>query len=61
MRIKLRDEDLHRSFRSGDLPGTLDAMEPGAVRPEAYDLVVLAMSEPQYAGPEADEVTVVRY
>ena len=27
VRIKLRDEDLHRSIRSGDLPGALDAME----------------------------------
>ncbi len=49
VRIKLRDEDLHRHFRSSDLPGTLDAAEPADVRPEAYDLVVLAMSEPQYA------------
>ncbi len=52
VRIKLRDEDLHRAFRSDDLPGNLDAAEPGDVRPEAYDLVVLAMSEPQYAGAE---------
>ena len=46
VRIKLRDEDMHRAFRSNDLPGTLDAMEPAEVRPEAYDLIVLAMSEP---------------
>ncbi|MEO1536272.1 MAG: hypothetical protein AAFR73_00950 [Pseudomonadota bacterium] len=52
VRIKLRDEDEHRAFRSDDLPGTLDAMEPVDVRPEAYDLIVLAMSEPQYAGGE---------
>lgn len=52
VRIKLRDEDLHRPFRSDNLPGALDAMEPGAVQPEAYDLVVLAMSEPQYAGAD---------
>ena len=50
VRIKLRDEDLHRPFRSRDLKGTLDAMEPDDVRIEAYDLVVLAMSEPQFAG-----------
>ena len=49
VRIKLRDEDLHRPFRSGDLKGTLDATETGEVRVEAYDLVVLAMSEPQFA------------
>ncbi len=52
VRIKLRDEDLHRPFRSSDMLGTLTAAEPGDVRPEAYDLVVLAMSEPQYAGSE---------
>jgi hypothetical protein len=50
VRIKLRDEDLHRPFRSRDLKGMLDAMEPDDVRIEAYDLVVLAMSEPQFAG-----------
>ena len=49
VRIKLRGEDLRRPFRSMDLPGTLDAMVPGEVRLEAHDLVVLAMSEPQYA------------
>ena len=50
VRIKLRDEDLHRPFRSRDLKGTLDAMEPDDVRIKAYDLVVLVMSEPQFAG-----------
>ena len=52
VRIRLRDEDLHRPYRSRDLKGTLDAMEPGEVRTDAYDLVVLAMSEPQYAGAD---------
>ena len=49
VRIRLRDEDSHRSFKSGDLPGTLDAKTPDQVVPEDYDMVVLAMSEPQYA------------
>ena len=53
VRIKLRGEDLHRPFRSPDLQGTLDAMVPGEVRLEAHDLVVLAMSEPQYASADA--------
>ncbi|MFN3207527.1 MAG: ketopantoate reductase family protein [Roseovarius sp.] len=48
VRIKLRDEDEHRAFRSEDLPGTLDARAPGDVTPEDYDLIALAMSEPQY-------------
>ncbi|EEE35594.1 Ketopantoate reductase PanE/ApbA family [Rhodobacteraceae bacterium KLH11] len=48
VRIKLRDEDQHRSFKSGDLPGKLDAKTPEQVNPEDYDMVALAMSEPQY-------------
>lgn len=56
VRIKLRDEDAHRAFRSNDLPGSLDAMEPSKVQPGDYDLVVLAMSEPQYGGAEVREL-----
>src|SRR6056297_68433 len=48
VRIKLRDEDEHRSFRSHDLPGTLNALPPEDVNPADYDMVALAMSEPQY-------------
>ena len=48
VRIKLRDEAEHRSFRSGDLPGALDAKTPEEVNPDDYDMVALAMSEPQY-------------
>ena len=49
VRIKLRDEDAHRSFFSRDLPGSLDATTPEDARPEDYDLVCLAMQEPQYS------------
>ncbi len=49
VRIKLRDEDTHRSIRSGDLPGRLDAKAPEEVDPSKYDLVGLAMQEPQYS------------
>ncbi len=52
VRIKLRDEDEHRAFRSDDLPGTLDALAPSDVEPTKYDLVALAMSEPQYASED---------
>ncbi|MDJ0637385.1 MAG: 2-dehydropantoate 2-reductase N-terminal domain-containing protein [Paracoccaceae bacterium] len=52
VRIKLRDEDTHRSFKSVDMPGTLDAKTPSAVNPGDYDLVALAMSEPQYGTEE---------
>ncbi|WKA30965.1 ketopantoate reductase family protein [Bradyrhizobium roseum] len=49
VRIKLRDEAAHRPILSRDLPGVLDAVEPGDVDPSRYDLVGLAMQEPQYA------------
>lgn len=48
VRIKLRDEDEHRAFHSSDLAGKLDALAPEDVDPAGYDLVALAMSEPQY-------------
>jgi len=48
VRIKLRDEATHRAIRSRDLPGTLDAMPPEDVDVPRYDLVGLAMQEPQY-------------
>jgi hypothetical protein len=53
VRIKLKDEETHRAIRSGDLPselngGRLDAKTPEEVDPSDYDLVGLAMQEPQY-------------
>ena len=48
VRIKLRDEPAHRSIFSHDLPGTLDATAPADVDLTRYDLVGLAMQEPQY-------------
>ena len=48
VRIKLRDEDTHRSIFSRDLPGKLDAAAPHDVDVSRYDLVGLAMQEPQY-------------
>jgi hypothetical protein len=49
VRIKLRDEAVHRAIFSRDLPGKLDATEPGTVDIKRYDMVALAMQEPQYA------------
>ncbi|MDR4306738.1 hypothetical protein IHQ68_08915 [Chelatococcus sambhunathii] len=49
VRIKLRDEPEHRSIFSRDLPGKLDATPPQDVDVSRYDLVILAMQEPQYA------------
>ncbi len=49
VRIKLKGEDEHRSIRSNDLPGTLNACTPQDVDTSGYDMVGLAMQEPQYA------------
>ena len=51
VRLKLRDEPHHREIRSADLPGKLDAVTPEDGRPEDYDIVGLAMQEPQYSAP----------
>jgi len=48
VRIKLRDEPSHRSIFSRDLPGKVDATTPPDVDLSRYDLVGLAMQEPQY-------------
>ena len=48
VRIKLRDETEHRAIRSADLPGTVSALTPEEVVPGDYDLIGLAMQEPQY-------------
>jgi hypothetical protein len=48
VRIKLRDEPNHRAIFSRDLPGKLDATSPDKVDLSRYDLVGLAMQEPQY-------------
>ena len=48
VRIKLRDEPEHRAIRSHELPGTVNAAPPEQVDVSRYDLVVLAMQEPQY-------------
>lgn len=52
VRIKLKDEDQHRAIFSRDLPGKLDATTPADVDLSRYDMVALAMSEPQYAHAE---------
>ncbi|HZT17923.1 MAG TPA: 2-dehydropantoate 2-reductase N-terminal domain-containing protein, partial [Dongiaceae bacterium] len=49
VRIRLKGEEEHRAIRSKDLPGRLTAAAPQEVVASAYDLVGLAMQEPQYA------------
>lgn len=52
VRIKLRGEDTHRAFHSEALPGNVDAVTPSEADPKAYDMIALAMSEPQYGTDE---------
>ena len=52
VRIKLRGEEDHRAFASADQPGALNAVTPAQADPAAYDMVALAMSEPQYGTEE---------
>jgi hypothetical protein len=51
VRLKLRGEDEPRLLKSGDFPGNVDAVTPEQAKPEEYDLVALAMQEPQYGEP----------
>src|SRR5437016_12360281 len=48
VRLKLRDDAVHRAIFSRDLPGKLDATEPQAVDISRYDLVAPAMHEPPH-------------
>lgn len=56
VRIKLRDEKTHRSFFSRSLKGGMDAATPEDARPKNYDLVCLAMQEPQYSHPALSDL-----
>jgi len=49
VRIKLKGEDEHRTIRSNDLSGNLLACRPQDIAASGYDMVGLAMQEPQYA------------
>ncbi|MBL4767862.1 MAG: hypothetical protein JKY94_09130 [Rhodobacteraceae bacterium] len=51
VRIRLRDEADHRTIWSGDLPGCVNAVPPQQAHPEEYDMIGLAMQEPQYSAP----------
>ena len=52
VRLQLRGEGAHRSIRSADLPGRVDAVTPAGADAAAYDMVGLAMQEPQYAADD---------
>ena len=48
VRIKLISEAEHRVLRSIKFPGKVEAKTPEEVDPSDYDLICLAMQEPQY-------------
>ena len=48
VRLTLRGENETRLLKSGDFRGKLNASTPDKARPEDYDLIALAMQEPQY-------------
>ena len=49
VRLKLKGEDEHRTIHSNDLPGNLSASTPQDLDAAGFDMVGLAMQEPQYA------------
>ena len=56
VRLKLRDESEPRLIWSGDCAGTLDAVVPGDANPADFDIVALAMQEPQFGAPEIRDI-----
>ena len=56
LRIPVKGREGLVEIRSHDLPGQLSAGSPGEVDPSEYDLVALAMQEPQYRVPEVRQL-----
>jgi hypothetical protein len=54
MPIRGRDDLVERDSRKA--PGTLTAASPGEVNPSDFDLIALAMQEPQYRSPGVREL-----
>ncbi len=52
VRVPVKDRDELVELDSDQAPGTLSASGPDAVDPADFDLVGLAMQEPQYSHPE---------
>jgi hypothetical protein len=57
VRMPVKGRDGLVEIDSRKLPGKLSADGPGAVNPADYDLVALAMMEPQYRSPGVRELT----
>jgi hypothetical protein len=56
VRIPVKGREGLLEVNSRALPGTLTAGGPAGVNPSEYDLVVLAMQEPQYRSPGVREL-----
>ncbi|MGZ5650686.1 MAG: ketopantoate reductase family protein [Usitatibacter sp.] len=56
VRMPVKDRDGLVEVRSHELPGQVTAATPDAVNPGYYDLVALAMQEPQYRSPGVGEL-----
>ncbi|MEO0910738.1 MAG: hypothetical protein AAFX96_10495, partial [Pseudomonadota bacterium] len=48
VRLQLKRGDEYQEYHSDDLPGKVDAVTPDDAHPQDYDLIALAMQEPQY-------------
>ncbi len=56
VRLPVRGRDTMLEIDSRTAPGSLSATTPDAVDPAGYDLVALAMQEPQYRSPGVREL-----
>jgi len=56
VRMPIKGRDALVELDSRKLPGRLSASGPAGVRPSDYDLVALAMQEPQYRSPGVREL-----
>jgi hypothetical protein len=56
VRLPIRDRDELVEIDSRQLPGTLSAATPDTADPSDFDLVALAMQEPQYRSPGVREL-----
>ncbi|MDA1280083.1 MAG: hypothetical protein O3B95_08595 [Chloroflexi bacterium] len=56
VRLPVRGADGLVELNSQSMPGKLSAAGPADVNPSDYDLVALAMQEPQYGAPEVSDL-----
>ncbi len=56
VRMPIKGREGLVEIRSRDLPGKLSAGSPESVNPSDYDLIALAMQEPQYRSPGVREL-----